>query len=135
MKNHFHFLIKIKSEKELINYNKRHISQSFSNLFNAYTKAFNKKYNRHGTLFERPFRRISIDNEKYLINLIRYIHKNPVHHGFFQHPAEYIWSSYLSIISEKPTKLKRKEVLELFDNVENFKFSHTSDHYDYNFDF
>ena len=47
MKNHFHFLIRIKEENEITSENKILPSQSFSNLFNAYTKAFNKSYNRH----------------------------------------------------------------------------------------
>ncbi len=135
MKNHFHFLVKIKSENELINYSKRHISQSFSNLFNAYTKAFNKKYNRHGALFERPFKRKCIKNENYLRNLISYIHNNPVHHGFCENAFDYPWSSYLSCINQKSTKIKHSEVLELFYDVENFKYVHSLKKYDRNFDF
>ena len=41
-------------------------SRHFSYLFNAYSKHFNLKYSRHGTLFERPFKRIKIDNQIYL---------------------------------------------------------------------
>src|SRR5690606_19137347 len=135
MRNHFHFLIRIKSEKSLKDYSKRHISQSFSNLFNAYTKAYNKKYHRHGSLFERPFKRKSISNMKYLRNLICYIHNNPVHHGFCEHPVEYPWSSYLSCISQKSTKICRNEVLSLFDDLENFKQVHSLKKYDYTFEF
>jgi putative transposase len=43
LKNHFHLLIKIKSSEELSGTNKNKLSQPFSNLFNAYTKAINKK--------------------------------------------------------------------------------------------
>lgn len=57
MKNHFHLLVRIKYLHEITTEKKIEPSQAFSNLFNAYTKAFNKKYNRHGALFERPFRR------------------------------------------------------------------------------
>jgi len=79
MPNHFHFLVRIKEEKEI--YDKinqtgfknlsslkipNRPSKQFSNLFNAYTKAFNKRYTRTGTLFERPFKRILIENESYL---------------------------------------------------------------------
>lgn len=135
MKNHFHLLVKIKSEEELENFSKRHISQSFSNLYNAYTKAFNKKYHRHGALFERPFKRKLIKNENYLLNLIQYIHNNPVHHGFCENPIEYPWSSYLSCLSQKPTRLKREKVIELFEDIENFKYLHSMKKYDYEFDF
>ena len=124
MKNHFHFLIRVKEVEEIKTAIKIQPSQSFSNLFNAYTKAFNKKYNRHGALFERPFRRKWVNYDNYFQNLIVYIHNNPVHHNICEHPLEYAWSSYLSCISDKPTKLKRQEVIEIFDDVENFKYVH-----------
>ncbi len=124
MKNHFHFLIRIKEVEEIKTAIKIQPSQCFSNLFNAYTKAFNKKYNRHGALFERPFRRKWVNYDNYFQNLIVYIHNNPVHHNICEHPLEYAWSSYLSCISDKPTKLKRQEVIEIFDDVENFKYVH-----------
>lgn len=45
MKNHFHFLIRIKEMEEIKAEKKIQPSQSFSNVCNAYTKACNKKYN------------------------------------------------------------------------------------------
>jgi REP element-mobilizing transposase RayT len=124
MKNHFHFLVRIKEVEEIKTATKIQPSQSFSNLFNAYTKAFNKKYNRHGALFERPFRRKWVNYDTYFQNLIVYIHNNPVHHNICEHPLEYAWSSYLSCLSDKPTKLKRQEVIDIFNDVENFKYVH-----------
>jgi putative transposase len=124
IKNHFHFLIRIKDMEEIKTENKIQPSQSFSNLFNAYTKAFNKKYNRHGALFERPFRRKRMEEENYFRNLVAYIHNNPVHHNICEHPLNYPWSSYITCLSDKPTKLKRKEVIKIFDAIENFKYSH-----------
>ncbi len=124
IKNHFHFLIRIKDMEEIKTKNKIQPSQSFSNLFNAYTKAFNKKYNRHAALFERPFRRKRMEDENYFQNLVAYIHNNPVHHNICEHPLNYPWSSYITCLSDKPTKLKRKEVIEIFDDIENFKYIH-----------
>ena len=131
LKNHFHLLVRIKTFEEIIqnqekNKTKKIIAphQSFGNLFNAYTKSINKRYNRHGTLFERPFRRKFIDNERYLQTVIKYIHYNPVNHGFCDHPIEYGWSSYLSCTSEKATKLQRSKVISIFDTLENFKVIH-----------
>ena len=124
MKNHFHFLIRVKEVEEIKTAIKIQPSQSFSNLFNAYTKAFNKKYNRHGALFERPFRRKWVNYDRYFQNLIVYIHNNPVHHNICDHPLEYAWSSYLSCIADKPTKLNRQKVIETFNDVENFKYVH-----------
>lgn len=124
MKNHFHFLVRIKEISEVNSEKVILPSQSFSNLFNAYTKAYNKRYNRHGALFERPFRRKEIDNNTYFQNAIVYIHNNPVHHKICNHPIEYPWSSYIRCVSEEPTQLKRKEVIQIFDDIENFKLVH-----------
>jgi len=96
----------------------------FSHLFNAYTRYFHIRCGRTGNLFERPFKRILIDNDEYLRNVILYIHNNSVHHGFCSHPLEYPWSSYLSCVSEKPTRLKREFVLKLFGNKADFKTCH-----------
>ena len=118
MPNHFHLLIRIKEANEIDLTGFQNLSglklphQYFSNLFNAYTKAINKRNNRHGSLFERPFKRKLIDDEDYLKQLALYIHNNPVHHGFCSHPIEYGWSSYLTYVSPKPTKLKRSETIE-----------------------
>ncbi|MCU4175083.1 transposase [Carboxylicivirga sp. N1Y90] len=101
-------------------------SKHFSHLFNSYSKYFNNKYNRHGALFERPFKRKLIDSEENLKQVVLYIHNNPVHHGFTDHPVEYGWSSYLSCVSNKQTKIKRQEVVDWFDNCSNFEFCHKS---------
>ena len=47
-------------------------SSQFSHLFNSYTQAFNKKYNRTGSLFESPFHRKEIMNDNYFKHLIYY---------------------------------------------------------------
>jgi putative transposase len=96
----------------------------FSHLFNAYAKYYNKKYHRHGTLFERQFKRKEVNNRKYFRSVVVYIHQNPVHHCFCQHPLDYGWSSYLTCISVKPTSLHREEVIGWFDNIGNFKTLH-----------
>jgi REP element-mobilizing transposase RayT len=124
MKNHFHFLVRIKEIDEITSAKKILPSQTFSNLFNAYTKAYNKWHNRHGSLFERPFRRKQINYDNYFQNVIAYIHNNPVHHRICEHPLQYPWSSYITCVSDKPTKLQREKVIQLFNGVGNFKSIH-----------
>ena len=114
--NHYHLVVKLLEEGELV-------TQSFSNFLNSYVKAVNKENGRTGSLFEKHFKRIKLDNEEYLKHLIIYTNLNPKHHldlncEFFR------FSSYQSILSEKETKLERLEVLELFGGIENFKFCH-----------
>ncbi|MDY7393908.1 transposase [Aureibaculum sp. 2210JD6-5] len=115
LKNHFHLLVRIKDELE-----DKDISKAFSNLFNAYSKSINKKYNRNGSLFTDRFKRIKVEDEKYLIAIILYIHLNPVHHGFVSNLDKYQHSSYNAIISDKPTLIERYEVLEMLGGLDNF---------------
>ena len=142
MPNHFHFLIRIKEESEInlqdlpipvrvpnpdrdnLNILLKEPAKYFSDLFNSYTQSINKKINRHGGLFERPFRRIWIDDEKYFKNLLIYIHNNPVHHDFTEEIVDYPWTSYHSILSSKPTNLRRYDIIEWFDDIDNFVYSH-----------
>ena len=99
MPNHFHFLVRVKEipAQNLSGFQNRTglkpPHQYFSNLFNAYTKAFNKRYERHGALFERPFRRKLIEGEEYLKNVLLYIHNNPVRKQYVEKPAFWYWSS------------------------------------------
>ena len=96
----------------------------FAHLFNAYTKYLNLSLQRHGSLFERRYKRKHIDNFNYLKRLLIYVHHNPVHHSFCKHPMEYPWSSYLTCISTKPTKLNRETVMGWFDDRANFIHLH-----------
>lgn len=136
LKNHFHILVYIKLVNE-VDYSKLEYStvekpkvldpsKQFGHLFNAYTQAINKKFNRTGALFEKPFERKQITSERYLQNVIYYIHNNPVQHGFVQQMNLYPWSSFESIVSDKPTKLKRQDVIELYGTKLDFLDYHKS---------
>jgi REP element-mobilizing transposase RayT len=105
-------------------YEKYKPENQFSNLFNAYAQAFNRKYKRTGSLFEHTFHRKEVDNIGYFRQVILYIHNNPVHHGFCGHPVEYPWSSYITCLSEKKTKLQRNVVIGWFNNVDDFISMH-----------
>ncbi len=134
LKNHFHILVRIKDRDEIIkedlSYNTTEVpkvidpSRQFSHFFNAYTQAVNKRHNRTGSLFETTFERKLVTSEAYFQQLIYYIHNNPVHHGFVTKMSLYPWSSYETIISEKPTKLKRIEVLDIFGGIEDYLYFH-----------
>ncbi|HIP49707.1 MAG TPA: transposase [Lutibacter sp.] len=126
--NHFHFVLRIKDEDALpenIKSEKNKLHQPFSNMFNAYAKAINKKYNRRGSLFQEHLKRIEIKNENYLRNLVVYVNTNASHHEIDNYSV-YPHSSYLALVSDKPTLLMRNEVINLFDDLENFIFVHKS---------
>ena len=149
--NHFHFLIEIKDKKELyesyriLESNKefpkvkpetevdfeKFVMQQFSNFFNCYTKSFNKKHNRKGALFIDYLRRTLISDEEYLRNMVLYIHQNPIHHKMCNKLEDWKYSSYNSLLSEKPTLLERVEVINWFGDIENFIFMHTTKNIEY----
>ncbi|MCH7524240.1 MAG: transposase [Bacteroidetes bacterium] len=103
MDNHYHLIIRMDDEAEVV-------TQSFSNLFNAYAKAFNKQNNRTGSLFEKHFKRIKLVNEDYL---------NPKHHLNIDY-KDFEFSSYKAILSTKITKVKREEILKIFGDIDIF---------------
>ncbi|HNP17946.1 MAG TPA: hypothetical protein PKL31_05890 [Fulvivirga sp.] len=143
MPNHFHFLIKTKSEEDLLlvkpsphlqgfenlggmgKSSGKVIIQQFSNLFNSYTRAFNKQQERMGSLFMPNFKRKPIENDNYLTNIIFYIHHNPVHHGLSDSPFDWPHSSLHTMLSSKKTLVKRKSVLDWFGGIEEFKNLHS----------
>ena len=123
MKNHFHAVVYIKEQINLTGLEKKKPkdpSQYFSNFFNAYSRGLNIATQRTGALFERPFKRIPIDNENYLMRLVVYIHQNPQKHGFVIDFKDWNFSSYNSIIGNNPTRLQRDKVLQLFGSREDF---------------
>jgi putative transposase len=129
MPNHFHFLVQIKDERETegqVDIDiKRRVSKQFSNLLSSYSQAFNKQQGRRGSLFMRPFKRTKIADEKYRINVVKYIHMNPVEAGFCIKPDDWRYSSYRDLVENKTVFLKREELISWFDDLENFKYMHS----------
>lgn len=124
LKNHFHIVLRIKDKITLPEKFKEKIYLPFSNLFNSYSKSINKAYDRTGSLFQEHLQRNRIENENYLKQLIVYVHLNPVKHKFSKDFQSYKHSSWRSYLSSKPSNIDRQFILEMFDDLENFIFSH-----------
>lgn len=139
MPNHFHFVIQVKTEKEILLYHNVsekdkqmisksmsvYLSQQFSNLFNSYSKAFNKMHNRSGKLFRLPFKRKLLDTDLYLQKAIHYVHANPVHHGFVKDMRDWKYSSIHAYESSRKTNIKKEAGLILFNGIDGFKYFHS----------
>jgi len=119
--NHFHFLIRIPDELENP---EKTVSERFRRFGISYSQSINKQQGRRGSLFMRPFKRKRVNSNEQLTTLIYYIHYNAVHHGIVKDLANYQWSSYLSIVSNKKTQLEREKVLDWFGAMEQFISSH-----------
>ncbi len=133
--NHFHLLVRIENEHELVKHfefkkNKVYdmlrdsisdfIMERFSNFLNGYTKAYNKMYNRKGALFLDYLKRTKSNDDFDFCSFIFYVHKNAVHHGYTKKIGQWQYDSYNSIISKYPTSLLREEINNFFGNKEAF---------------
>lgn len=70
MPNHFHLLVQIREPQAL--------SQFMQKLGTAYTMYFNKKFERIGNLFIKPYRSKHVADDAYLRQSFAYIHLNPL---------------------------------------------------------
>ncbi|NOZ47626.1 MAG: transposase [Chlorobi bacterium] len=122
--NHFHILCKFKTQAEISGKKELKPHIPLSNMFNAYTKAINKRFDRTGSLFQEHLHRINITDDEYFLNLITYIHTNPEKHNIVSNFEKYKYSSYKAYITGKESLLKREYVKELFDDSENFIYCH-----------
>ena len=125
MPNHFHFLVRVKTSQVSLSREEETCevsalaSKSFSNLFNVYSKAINKRYNRTGSLFQERFKRKLIDSESYFTEIIFYIHANPQKHKLVNDFRDYEYSSYGALHLTEPT-LIQQEVLSWFGGRDKF---------------
>jgi len=87
MTNHVHLVIQVGGIP---------LSRIMQNLSFRYTRWFNKHQSRTGHLFQGRFKALLIDEESYLLELVRYTHLNPVRAGMIEDPSAYLWSSHLA---------------------------------------
>ena len=85
MGNHIHLLIKTGNEE---------LDQIFKRIGARYVYWFNWKYKRSGHLFHDRFKSEPVEDDTYLLTVLRYIHRNPIKAKLCMHPGEYKWSSY-----------------------------------------
>ena len=104
MPNHYHFV--------LLQAGEHSISRFMQSLFNSYTKAFNKMYDRSGTLFEGPFRATHVTDDVYLLHLCRYLHLNPLEAGLVTDLRDWPYSNYLEWVEQRNGTLVDREFVQ-----------------------
>ena len=143
--NHFHFMIKINDLTDLTAFEKTDltdlttfkklsnlkektthdiVSHQFKKFFQSYAMAFNKQQNRVGTLFQTPFKRVRVEDENYLRELVCYINTNAQKHNLVEDFKDWKWSSYNGIVYNKRTKLLKDELIGYFNDRKNFIYCH-----------
>ena len=114
MDNHVHLLIKEAEE----------IGTSIKRATVGYVGWHNKKYQRTGHLFQNRFSSETVDNEKYLLTVIRYIHQNPVKAKMVSNIEQYNYSSfqqYYLYYNEQPSIIDAELIQYYFKTFEEFR--------------
>jgi putative transposase len=70
--NHFHLLLRTAN---------RPLARSMRSLLTGYAGAFNRRHKRAGHLFQNRYKSIVVEEEPYLLELVRYLHLNPLRAG------------------------------------------------------
>ncbi len=132
--NHYHLMVKFKSQDELLAFAKSQklnfketddwvndlITRQFSNFQNSYCKKINYKYKRKGSLFIERLRRLEIKTDDQFTATVFYIHKNPVHHAIAVKIRDWPFSSYHQYLSDENCFVKTDSVLEHFGGMTHF---------------
>jgi len=109
MSNHYHLLLR--TPEGNINRIMRHVG-------GVYTQGFNRRHGHDGQLFRGRYKAILVDEDEYLLSLVRYIHHNPLKVGLVKSLDEYTWSSHHGYLSDSVAWnwLNRAPVLKRFSD-------------------
>ncbi len=123
MPNHFHFCMTQRSEKPLY----RVLNDSFT----SYALYFNHKYARKGHIFQGKLQHKRVIEDRYVYELCRYIHLNPVRAGLVKAPEEWKYSNYYNLVKGKASMLLSQNFIDLvnegFDSYAEFVNDYVKD--------
>jgi len=129
MSNHFHLLLSQLVEGGI---------EIFMQKIGGYSRYFNKKYERSGTLFQDRYKIVHITTQQQIKNSFVYIHTNPValiepewKNWKVKNPQktiqfleeEYLWSSYWDYLGRRnfPSVIQKDFFLKMFGNEKEIK--------------
>lgn len=115
MPNHYHLLVQTPDGN---------LGRCMRHLSGVYTQRFNRRHKKEGQLFRGRYKAVLVEADSHLLEVLRYIHRNPIEAGIVESLADYPWSSHqgyrsaarkwqwlhkaplLSMLSDKKTKRK-----------------------------
>lgn len=90
MENHFHILVRAQLAD---------LGSFMSSLLTSYSQAFNGRHGHVGHVFQGRYHSDPVETDSYLLEVVRYIHLNPLSSGNVR-PEDYRWSSYRQYLGE-----------------------------------
>jgi REP-associated tyrosine transposase len=112
MPNHYHLLVRTP---------KGNLSRAMRHLNGVYTQRINSRHKFEGSLFKGRFKSILIEEESYFLELLRYIHRNPLKAKIVNDMLEHKWTSHRAYMrdSECPGWLITNVALLKFSKYSN----------------
>lgn len=92
MSNHIHLLVEAGEPP---------VGNLMRSVASGYARAFQRKLETTGHLFERRYHAVLVDTDAYLLEVVRYIHLNPVRARMALNAASYRWSSHHAYLGER----------------------------------
>jgi putative transposase len=90
MPNHYHLLIQTPDGN---------LSRCMRHINGVYTQRYNWVHDCDGQLFRGRFKSILVDGNSYLLQLVRYIHRNPIRSNLTENMDNYNWRRQVGYIS------------------------------------
>jgi REP element-mobilizing transposase RayT len=109
MTNHFHFLMHSPGAG---------LGRTMQLAMSRFTKWFNHKYGRSGSLFGKSYSSDPLEDEAGILEVSRYVHNNPVEAHMVSDPADHPWSSQAAYdgAAPRPPWLHCEVLLAVYNN-------------------
>lgn len=107
MSNHYHLLVHTPEGN---------LSRAMRHINGVYTQRYNRRWKTDGQLFRGRYKSVLVEADSHLLELLRYIHRNPVRAGMCKTVDDYAWSSHAGYLSNarKWDWLSKKLLLAMF---------------------
>ena len=100
------------------------ISRQMNSFLVSFANYINNKYNRKGGIFQKPFKRIIIENDAHLQQAIIYTNANAQKHGMVADYKHYQYSSYLHTLQNDQYFIDSKSIFHFFGGSQKFLSAH-----------
>jgi putative transposase len=95
MVNHYHLVVETPQPN---------LSDGMRQLNGTFTQRFHRRHGRGGHLFQGRFHSVLVDRDQHLLELARYVARNPVRAGLCRRPEEWRWSSHCALAGLAPAR-------------------------------
>jgi REP element-mobilizing transposase RayT len=112
MPNHVHLLVTVENTP---------LSGIMQRVLTGYTSHFHRTHKKSGHVFQGRYKAIICEKDSYLMELVRYIHLNPVRAGLARRPGDWGWSGHRSYLAADHSEglIDDEALCELFGTDKN----------------